>query len=94
MLGAFKPEKEIISYPPTFWPETFTLENFLIVGNRIKIWRYMLNSFIYAFGTTAFAAFVNSLNLATQGFRIHRACRWIRNTARRAAALRTFRKVF
>lgn len=61
LLGTFKPEKEIISYPPTFWPETFTLENFLIVGKRIKIWRYMLNSFIYAFGTTAFAAFVNSL---------------------------------
>lgn len=56
LLGTFKPEKEIISYPPTFWPETFTLENFLIVGKRIKIWRYMLNSFIYAFGTTAFAA--------------------------------------
>ena len=62
LLGTFKPEKEIISYPPTFWPETFTLENFLIVGKRIKIWRYMLNSFIYAFGTTAFAAFVNSLS--------------------------------
>ena len=61
LLGTFKPEREIIAYPPTFWPETFTLENFLIVGKRIKIWRYMLNSFIYAFGTTAFAAFVNSL---------------------------------
>lgn len=61
LLGTFKPEREIIAYPPTFWPETVTLENFLIVGKRIKIWRYMLNSFIYAFGTTAFAAFVNSL---------------------------------
>ena len=33
-------------------------------------------------------------NLATQGFRIHRTCRWIRNTARRAAALRTSLKGF
>ena len=33
-------------------------------------------------------------NLATQGYRIHRTCRWIRNTARRATALRTSRKVF
>ena len=33
-------------------------------------------------------------NLAAQGFRIHRTCRWIRNTARRAAVLRTSQKVF
>lgn len=60
-FGAFKPEKEIISYPPTFWPETFTFENFSIVAKRIKIDRYILNSVIYAFGTTAIAVFVNSL---------------------------------
>ena len=33
-------------------------------------------------------------NLAAQGFRIHRTCHWIRNTARRAAALRTSLKGF
>ena len=32
--------------------------------------------------------------LPAQGFRIHRACRWFRNTARRAAALRTSQKAF
>ncbi|MFH1880502.1 MAG: carbohydrate ABC transporter permease [Bacillota bacterium] len=60
-LSAFKPEKEIISYPPTFLPHSLTLANFTTVSNRIKIWQYMLNSFIYAFGTTAFALIVNSL---------------------------------
>lgn len=60
-FGAFKPEKEIISYPPTFWPETFTLGNFADVAKRIKIERYILNSVIYAVGTTAIAVFVNSL---------------------------------
>ncbi len=61
LFGAFKPESEIISYPPTFWPETFTLENFTAVAKRIKIGQYILNSVIYAGGTTAIAVFVNSL---------------------------------
>ena len=61
ILGTFKPEKEIISYPPTFFPHLLTFENFSIVSKRIKIWRYALNSVIYAGGTTLIAMFVNSL---------------------------------
>jgi multiple sugar transport system permease protein len=34
-LSAFKTEKEIISWPPTFIPKTFTLENFVDVQGRI-----------------------------------------------------------
>lgn len=61
IFSTFKPEKEIISYPPTFFPNSFTLANFATVSQRIKIWRYMLNSVIYAGGTTALAVVVNSL---------------------------------
>ena len=61
ILGTFKPEKEIISYPPTFIPQTLTFQNFVNVSERIKIWRYALNSLIYAGGTTLIAMFVNSL---------------------------------
>ena len=61
ILGTFKPEKEIISYPPTFIPQALTFENFVNVSKRIKIWRYALNSLIYAGGTTLIAMFVNSL---------------------------------
>lgn len=60
-LSAFKPEKEIISWPPTFIPKTFTFENFSDVQDRIDIARYFLNSVIYAGGTTALAVLVNSL---------------------------------
>lgn len=60
-LSAFKPEKEIISWPPTFIPQTLTKQNFIDVQNRINIVRYILNSAIYAGATTAFAAIVNSL---------------------------------
>lgn len=61
LLSAFKQEAEIVSYPPTFWPGSFTLENFGNVGKRIKIWTYLMNSVIYAVGTTTLAVFVNSL---------------------------------
>ncbi len=60
-FSAFKVEKEIISWPPTFFPNSFTFENFVDVQNRINIMRYMLNSAIYAGGTTALAVFVNSM---------------------------------
>ena len=60
-LSAFKPEKEIISWPPTFIPQTLTTQNFIDVQSRINIIRYMLNSVIYAGATTALAVIVNSL---------------------------------
>ncbi len=60
-FSAFKPEKEIISWPPTFLPAAFTLQNFADVQDRINILRYMINSAIYAGGTTALAVVVNSM---------------------------------
>lgn len=60
-LSAFKPEKEIISWPPTFIPKSLTLENFVDVQDRINILRYMLNSIIYAGVTTLLAVVVNSM---------------------------------
>ena len=61
VFSAFKPEKEIISWPPTFIPNSFTLENFTDVQDRIDILRYILNSVIYAGGTTALAVVVNCM---------------------------------
>lgn len=60
-FSAFKPEKEIISWPPTFIPQTLTLQNFVDVQDRIDIVRYIMNSVIYAGVTTALAVVVNSL---------------------------------
>ena len=61
VFSAFKPEKEIISWPPTFIPKSLTLENFTDVQNRIDIIKYIANSVIYAGGTTALAVVVNSM---------------------------------
>lgn len=60
-FSAFKTEREILSWPPTFIPTTYTMENFIDVQNRIPIMRYIINSMIYAGGTTALALIVNSM---------------------------------
>ncbi len=60
-FSAFKPEKEIISWPPTFIPQSITLQNFVDVQNRINILKYIGNSVIYAGATTALAVVVNSM---------------------------------
>lgn len=72
-LSAFKTEKEIISWPPTFIPKTFTLENFVDVQGRIDIIRYIMNSVIYAGATTALAVIVNSMADMHMHFMILRA---------------------
>ena len=61
IFSAFKPEKEIISWPPTFIPNSFTLVNFSDVQSRINIIQYIINSVIYAGGTTALAVVVNCM---------------------------------
>ena len=60
-LSAFKVEKEILAYPPTFFTHSFTFQNFLNTAKRIKISRYIMNSVIYSVGTTAIAVVVNSM---------------------------------
>ena len=61
VIGAFKTEKEILSYPPTFFTHSFTYENFEKLKSRIDVYRYIVNSIIYAVGTTAIAVVVNSM---------------------------------
>lgn len=60
-FSAFKTEKEIISWPPTFFSHSLTLQNFKDVQDRIDILRYFLNSVIYAGATTALAVVVNCM---------------------------------
>lgn len=61
VLSGFKFEKDIISWPPSFFPEVFTLDNWSVVKSRIDIIRYTFNSLIYALGTSIPAVFVNTM---------------------------------
>jgi len=48
LLSSFKPEAEIRANPPTWWPQTFTLENFTELFTRLDFPQFFTNSAIVA----------------------------------------------
>ncbi|WP_408072626.1 carbohydrate ABC transporter permease [Butyrivibrio sp. JL13D10] len=61
LLCAFRPESELMKYPPKFFPESFTIENFSNLLQRLQILTYLKNSIIYCIFTTVPQLFINSL---------------------------------
>jgi len=62
MLGSFKSDADVLSYPPKFFPvANHFMENWAHVQSTIDMWKLILNTTIYAIGTTIPAMFVNSL---------------------------------
>ena len=61
LLSSFKPDNEIIGFPPTLFPSAFTMKNFIKCTQRIDIWVYLKNSFIYSFGATLPSLLVNTM---------------------------------
>lgn len=51
-LTALKPEREILTVPPTFFPRTLTFENFTNIAGRIPVFRYFMNSVLVAVVST------------------------------------------
>ncbi|MET8910989.1 carbohydrate ABC transporter permease [Micromonospora sp. NPDC004551] len=51
-LASVKPEREIRAVPPTWWPETFTLDNFRELFSRLDFPLYFLNSVLVATAVT------------------------------------------
>lgn len=60
-ICAFRPQKELMQYPPQFFTSNFTLQNFTEIARRIKIWGYVKNSVIYCLASTIPSVFLNSL---------------------------------
>lgn len=52
VLSSLKPGKEVNRVPPTFWPESFTLENYSDLFSRLDFPTYFLNSAIVALAVT------------------------------------------
>ena len=61
-LSSFKPAQEVITIPPTFFPKTFSIENYQEMYNYINVEKSLLNSFVSAFGSTAIAVLLGSLS--------------------------------
>jgi len=60
LLSSVKTVGELRAIPPTWWPETFTLDNFPRAWSG-KFGRYMINSFVYAGLSTVVITFTSSL---------------------------------
>jgi multiple sugar transport system permease protein len=52
LMTSVKPEAEVRSVPPTWWPETFTLDNYEALFTRLDFPTYFLNSVIVAVAVT------------------------------------------
>ncbi|ACZ22037.1 carbohydrate ABC transporter membrane protein [Sanguibacter keddieii DSM 10542] len=61
-LGSVKTQQELLRRPPTWWPETFTWENFTAWFGRLDIATYFVNSVVVALftvlGTLLFCSMV------------------------------------
>ena len=61
ITASFKETAELVRVPPTWWPQSFTLEHHLRVWATSKFLTYFINSFIYSGGTTLIVTFTSSL---------------------------------
>ncbi|HEX6248805.1 MAG TPA: carbohydrate ABC transporter permease [Nocardioidaceae bacterium] len=52
LLTSVKPEQEARRVPPTWWPETFTLENYETLFTKLDFPTYFLNSLVVATAVT------------------------------------------
>jgi multiple sugar transport system permease protein len=53
ILGSFKTQGELLQNPPTWWPETVTLDNYTQLFSRLNFKQYFFNSTVVAVAVTA-----------------------------------------
>jgi multiple sugar transport system permease protein len=51
-ISSIKPDAEVVSVPPTWWPETATLDNYSQLFRRMDFTTYFLNSTVIAIAVT------------------------------------------
>jgi len=61
VINSFKPLSELINPIPTFWPRTFTLENYVNLFKEIPFVAYFRNSVYVALSVTAITLMLSSL---------------------------------
>ncbi len=53
VLGSFKTQGELLQSPPTWWPQTATLDNYTQLFSRLNFKQYFFNSTVVAVAVTA-----------------------------------------
>jgi multiple sugar transport system permease protein len=62
VVTSFKAPGAIFSYPLTYWPREFTLENYVGLFEKSSFGTYILNSFVIATAAAAFATVISLLS--------------------------------
>ncbi|MEC0231035.1 carbohydrate ABC transporter permease [Paenibacillus alba] len=61
LISSLKPEAQIVSYPPKWIPETFTLNNYTQVLNNFPYMSWMMNSVMMTVLSTVFVLLLTTL---------------------------------
>ncbi len=61
LFTAFKPEADVVQYPPSLFPRAFTLQHFADIWNAIPFARLYLNTIVFAGGVTVFSLLFDSM---------------------------------
>lgn len=61
IFSSFKHEKDIISFPPRIFADSYTLDNYIKVWTTIPLLDYIKNTVIFAGGTVITSVFFDSL---------------------------------
>lgn len=61
VLTAFKPEKDVVHFPPQLWPTQWTLDNFTNIWQRVPFGRFFVNSIVFAGGVTLISLTLDSM---------------------------------
>ena len=72
VLTSFKPEADIVSFPPRLWPQHWTIQHYIDVWRRIPFARLYLNTIVFAGCVTMLSLTLDSMTayaLARLNFR-------------------------
>jgi multiple sugar transport system permease protein len=61
LLTSFKPDTDVVRYPPELWPRSFTFQHYVDIWHRIPYARLFLNTVVFAGGVTLISLFFDSL---------------------------------
>ncbi|WP_243459530.1 carbohydrate ABC transporter permease [Metabacillus bambusae] len=61
LLTSLKPSTEAVSAPPTFWPSTFSFENYRNMFDYLPVGKYFANSLITAITSTFISVLLGSM---------------------------------
>jgi ABC-type glycerol-3-phosphate transport system permease component len=61
LFGGFKNPNELFTYPPTIWPRSPTIHNFVDVFTRLDFSRYIWNTIVVSFWTVILTLFFGGL---------------------------------